>query len=273
MWLVIDTNQSRRIPGVLAPDRPTGTAEGLSLPPYMMAELLPRGQVPRSDTLSAFAAHRVRIGVEPSIAIEAAAQLSTQELPAFWPFPVPGDHVESAYLQLLKENTPTVSPGLAGWAMTVKRNHAEFMAGMEERGVGARRKLNESNVGTIDGFVEALSMTNGPGSFIGSMIVSTFTNRGLRKTRITDPADLVEAVLANPYFRHFYHAILYYIVSVTKLWTNTALHREHHRNDWTDLTMALYVGVDDVIVTNDGLLRATFAAIDPGVKVTAASEL
>ena len=87
MWLVIDTNQSRRIPPVLNRDRLAGKAEGLSLPPYMMAELLPRGQTPRSETLAAFAAHQVRIGVEPSMAIEAAAQLGAEDLPAFWPLP------------------------------------------------------------------------------------------------------------------------------------------------------------------------------------------
>jgi hypothetical protein len=85
MWLVIDTNQSRRIPSVVNPGRLTGRAEGLSLPPYMMAELLPRGQLPRSETLAAFAAHRVRIGVEPSMAIEVAAQLGAEEIPLSGP--------------------------------------------------------------------------------------------------------------------------------------------------------------------------------------------
>ena len=147
------------------------------------------------------------------------------------------------------------------------------MAGMEARGIGARQKLKELNVGTVEDFAEALKMTNGPDSFIGSLIVTTFTNGGRRNVAISDPAELVRAVLENPYFRHFYHAILYYIVSVTKLWRDPALHREHHRNDWTDLTMALYVGNGDVLVTNDGLLRAVLAAIDPEVHVVLASEL
>jgi hypothetical protein len=274
MWLVIDTNQSRRIPAALNPERYTAKAEGLSLPPFMMAELLPRGQTPRSETLAAFAAHRVRIGVEPSMAIEAAAQLGVADLPAFWPFPAPGDEIESAYQRLLNENTPVVTPALARWGETVKQKHHAFMTGMEARGIGARQKLKERNVGTVEDFDEALKMTNGPDSFIGSLIVTTFTNGDQRKVAISDPAELVRAVLANPYFRHFYHAILYYIVSVTKLWKDPSLRREHHhRNDWTDLTMALYVGTGDVLVTNDGLLRAVFAAIDSDVRVVLASDL
>jgi hypothetical protein len=273
VWLVIDTNQSRRIPAVFNPKGFAGNAEGLSLPPYMMAELLPRGQAPRSDTLAAFAAHQVRIGVEPSMAIEAAVQLAAQDLPTFWPFPAPGDEIESDYRRLLNENTPTVTPALARWAETVKQNHHAFMADMEARGIGARQRLKDLNAGEVEDFTEALKMTNGPDSFIGSLIVTTFTNGGKRAVAISDPAELVRAVLENPYFRHFYHAILYYVVSVTKLWKDPTLHREHHRNDWTDLTMALYVGAGDALVTNDGLLRAVFAAIDPGVRVVSASDL
>ncbi len=113
MWLVVDTNQSRRIPAELNPVGFAALAEGLSLPPYMMAELLPRGQAPRSETLAAFAAHPVRIGVEPSMAIEAAAQLSTEHLPSFWPFPAPGDEIESDYRRLLSEHGAVVTPALA----------------------------------------------------------------------------------------------------------------------------------------------------------------
>ena len=147
------------------------------------------------------------------------------------------------------------------------------MAGMERRGIGARQRLKERNVGTIEDFAEARKMTDGPDSFIGSLIVTTFNNGGQRKVAVTDPAELVRAVLANPFFRHFYHAILYYIASVTRLWKDATLHRDHHRNDWTDLTMAVYVGKGDVLVTNDGLLRAVFAAIDPDVRVLLASDL
>lgn len=273
MWLVIDTNQSRRIPPVLNAARSTGAARGLSLPPYMMAELLPRGQAPRSETLEAFAAHRIRIGVEPSIAIEAASQLGANDLPTFLPFPAAGDAIETAYQRLLQEKQAQVTPALSRWAMTVKENHHSFMTGMETRGIRARQKLKKMKVGTIEDFAEARKMTNGPDSFIGSLIVATFTDGGRRQVAIADPVELVRVVLANPFFQHFYHAILYYIVSVTKLWENAKLNREHDQNDWTDLTMALYVGRGDVLVTNDGLLRAVFGAIDPDVRVVVASDL
>jgi hypothetical protein len=176
-------------------------------------------------------------------------------------------------VRLLNENTATVTPSLARWARTVKQNHHAFMNGIEARGIGARQRLKEKKVGTVEDFAEAVKMTNGPDSFIGSLIVAMFTNGGRRTVTIEDPSELVRAVLANPYFRHFYHAFLCYIVSVTKVWEDRTLHREHDRNDWTDLTMALYVAADDVLVTNDNLLRAVFAAIDPDVQVLLASDL
>jgi hypothetical protein len=63
------------------------------------------------------------------------------------PFPAPGDEIESDYRQLLKENSATVTPGLARWAETVKQNDHRFMAGMETRGIGARQKLKEQRTG------------------------------------------------------------------------------------------------------------------------------
>ena len=210
--------------------------------------------------------------MEASIAIEAAAQLGADDLASFWPFPASGDEVEAAYLRLLREDSPTVAPSLVRWAAAVKDSHHLFMAGIEMRVVGVRQKLKKRRVGTIENFAEALQMTDGPESLIGSIIVAHF-HRGQQAAGVKDPAALVAAVLENPYFRHFYHAILYYIVSVTKLWDDPALHREHHRNDWTDLSMALYVGAGDALVTNDGLLRAVFAAINPEVPIALASEL
>jgi hypothetical protein len=62
--------------------------------------------------------------------------------------------------------------------------------------------------------------------------------------------------MKNPFLRHFHHAILYYIVSVTRIWKEARLNRTHHKNDWTDLTMALYVGRRDVLVPKDEIVAS-----------------
>jgi hypothetical protein len=104
------------------------------------------------------------------------------------------------------------------------------------------------------------------------MVMKTLTNGGKRPV-IENPALVYRSVMKNPFLRHFYHAILYYIVSVTRVWRDARLHRLHHRNDWTDLTMALYVGHRDVLVTEDELLEAVFKTIDPAVRVVSAATL
>lgn len=116
-------------------------------------------------------------------------------------------------------------------------------------------------------------MATGPDSFLASLVISTLTNRRARPTLEKDPVVLYRFVMKNPFLRHFFHAILYYIVSVTRLWKDARLHRAHHKNDWTDLTMALYVGDRDVLVTDDELLRAVFKTIDPAVRVISAADL
>jgi hypothetical protein len=273
MWLVIDTNQSRRVPETLRRGRITGRAKGLTLPPYLMAEVLKRGERPRADTLARFGAHTVRLGVEPWLALETVAQLKANQIPSFIPFPAPGDEIERVYRTLLAQSGPAVGAGQAKWAAAVTKNHQDFMAGFAQRTQRARRELARRNVEEVDDWDEALKMARGPDSFIGSLVITTLTNGGERSVVEKNPAALYRAVMKNPFLRHFYHAILYYIVSVTRVWKDGRLHRPHHKNDWTDLTMALYVGHRDALVTEDELLRAVFKTIDPAVRVVSAADL
>lgn len=273
MWLVIDTNQARLVPTVLRRGRITGRTKGLSLPPYLMAEVLRRGEAPRADTLARFNAHAVRIGVEPWSVMETVAQLKANQIPNFIPFPATDNDVEKSYRKLLKQSGPTVGAGPSTWASTVTTNHQTFMAGFAQRTQRVRREFARRDVGQVDDWDEALEMAKGPDSFIGSLVLTTLTNGGRRPVVEKDPAVLYRASMKNPFLRHFYHAILYYIVSVTRVWKDARLHRPHHKNDWTDLTMALYVGRWDTLVTEDDLLRAVFKTIDPRVRVVSASEL
>ena len=151
--------------------------------------------------------------------------------------------------------------------------HQRLMAGFAQRTQKARRELAPRKVGQVKDWAEALKMAKGPDSFVGSLVLTTLSNGGSRPVAENDPALLYRAVMNNPFLRHFYHAILYYIVSVTRIWEDGQLHRTHDKNDWTDLTIALYVGRRDVVVTKDKLLRAVFTTIDEEVRVLSASDL
>jgi hypothetical protein len=63
--LVVDTNQARSIPSILRLRPPTDVVvSGLTLPPYILGEILLRGQAPRSDTPARLRSHALRIGLE-----------------------------------------------------------------------------------------------------------------------------------------------------------------------------------------------------------------
>lgn len=149
MWLVIDTNQARLIPESLRRGRITGRSKGLTLPPYLLAEVLKRAEGPRADTLARFAAHAVRVGVEPSLLIETVAQLKANQIPAFIPFPAAGDDLERAYRALLSQSGPVVGDAYAKWAAAVTAKHQGFVAGFAQRTQKARRELTRRDVGQI----------------------------------------------------------------------------------------------------------------------------
>jgi hypothetical protein len=75
--------------------------------------------------------------------------------------------------------------------------------------------------------------------------------------------------MTNPYLRRYFHALLYYVVSISRLWRDQRLNRDppSTRDDLADLALSHYVGDGDIIVSKDGLVRQAFAAIDPSIRV------
>ena len=82
-------------------------------------------------------------------------------------------------------------------------------------------------------------------------------------------------MLRNAYLRHFFHALLFYVTSLSRLWANQRLNRDPNarRDDWADLCVALYVGRRDFVVSADGLIRNAFATIDATIRVVTAATL
>ena len=64
-------------------------------------------------------------------------------------------------------------------------------------------------------------------------------------------------------------------MSISRLWVDRRLNRDAAANhdDWTDLSLALYVGRRDVVVSADRLVRTAFAVIDPTIPVVTAGDL
>jgi hypothetical protein len=273
MRLVVDTNQARLIPATLRSDRPTGRARGLTLPPYVLAELLLRGQAPRKDTLRRLRSHHVRVGLETVMVYETLARMHDWEIQTFEPFPAPGDDFDRASQSLLREDGPRVSAWAEQWAQDTKAANLTMVCGFLDAATISRRELRQTNSPKFRDFGEVVRGVAHPVLKRGVMRV--ISDDGRRGVIVTDPDALYYAVMKNPNLRRFFHASLFYDVSIYRGWTNQRLNRDPlpNRDDWTDVTIALYVSDHDIVVTEDRLVRDAFESIDPSVRVVAARDM
>ena|SRR5437870_1705424 len=84
MLPVIDTNQANRVPTTL----PAGVA-GLTLSPFLLAEVFLRSRGPRIETLALLSRHDVRIGMQPAEMLDLVATLGADAIAELTPFPAP----------------------------------------------------------------------------------------------------------------------------------------------------------------------------------------
>jgi hypothetical protein len=166
VWLVIDTNQARRIPEALRPGRITERAAGLSLPPYLLAEVLQRGVGPRGDTVSRLTAHPVRFGVEPMSVFDMVARLNANQIPRLKPFASPGSPLAQRYGQLL-DVAPTAGEEAANWADRLMLDNQRIAARLSEQSRLARLRAKREGVTRATTFPDVLDeLSEGPDSFL-----------------------------------------------------------------------------------------------------------
>jgi len=106
----------------------------------------------------------------------------------------------------------------------------------------------------------------GASSFLGSVAIDSISENGQRSVIVDDPGELYVTVMQNPYLSRFFKTILYYIISFSRAWDHTCrahnFDPEEKRDDWTDITVPLYVSSGDLIVTTDKKLRGAVARVD-----------
>jgi hypothetical protein len=100
------------------------------------------------------------------------------------------------------------------WAERIIADGVRVLAKKNHPNVGG--EVTRRDVGQVDDWDEALKMTKGRDSFIASLVLTTLTNGGSRPVIEKDPAVLCRAVMKNPFLRHFYYAILYYMPVTTR---------------------------------------------------------
>ena len=268
MRLVIDTNQANRLPASL-PAR----FVGLTLSPFLLAEVLLRSRCPRIETLGLLSQHDISIGIQPAEMLDLVAPLEADAIAKVTPFPLPNSELDQLSRRLLNE--PDYRPA-AEWAKRVKASHVKLCGGFVALSTRARKEIKRQRIKRLANFPGALEqLAQGRDSFLGSLVNTSVRHKGRRSVAVQDADALYAAVMTNPYLRRYFHSLLYYVVSISRLWRDQRLNRDpaSTRDDWADLALSHHVGDGDMIVSNDGLVRQAFAAIDPSIRVLDAAGL
>ena len=121
MRLIIDTNQANRVPATL----PAGFA-GLTLSPFLLAEVLLRSRRPRIETLALLSRHDIRISMQPAEMLDLLAPLDANAITELTPFPVPNSELDQLSQRLLNEAD---YGSAAAWAQRVKASHSKLCGG------------------------------------------------------------------------------------------------------------------------------------------------
>lgn len=268
MWLVVDNNQVGKLLATPAPSMLTEPATGVTLAPFVLAEILWRGNPALS--LARLQNLPIRIGLQPAAAIGAVAALSEDIIPGFEPFP---DGADPEYADMQGALTRPL-PHHVDWAQRVKQNNLTFCSSLISPAVGFRSKIRSKGLGDMKfRDMEHALADHGQGkdSFLGDMVVNSISRSARMKIAISNPDGLYAAVMGNPYLGRFFRMVLCYVLSISRVWENQAWNFDPSttRDDWTDVTLPLYAADGDILVTEDAKLRTALAIIEPSGKVTA----
>ena len=270
MRFVIDTNQASLLP--------SGEKRALaaSLSSYVLSEILLRGDP--SPTLQLLRTFDIRLGLETSDVMSKLAQLSPQEITKFEPFPMPAQSFWQNY-EAIRKAIDAPRAAHIRRARYIKDSHLRHCKSLVETARIFRRHLRERGMANhkFSTFEQALSdLASTPDSFLKCVIVGSITNDGKRTTK-AQPAELVDAVLANQYVGRLFRAQLAYHICISRLWTEESLNFDPSptRDDMTDIILPLYAADGDVIVTGDTKLTLLVSLIEPEgkVKTCKASEI
>jgi hypothetical protein len=106
-------------------------------------------------------------------------------------------------------------------------------------------------------------------SFHEDLVVSSLTNGRKRRFRVTRSEVLYTAVMENVHLSTGFKALLFYILSWSRLWADQTLNYDpaSNRDDWTDLTVAFYAADGDTVVTEDRYLQRAIKTIEPSGRI------
>lgn len=103
-----------------------------------------------------------------------------------------------------------------------------------------------------------------------TQLLNDVTSNGTRPMRAISAQSLYKAVMSNMYLGFFMRLVVCINVGYGHAWMDEKLNIDPsvNRNDHTDMTIGLFAGDGDIIVTRDTKLRNAIRHIDPEQRVT-----
>jgi hypothetical protein len=251
---VIDTNQALKVRAYIS------EPIEVTLAPNVIAEILLRTD-PR-PTLSGLMAHRVRYGLDLPHVFEELTALSKREIAAFPPFAQGRDHNK------FNAELVNLSVSLKRRARRIKESNRRFCGSMFQVALQLRKTIREKGmkVKKCESISEAFDALR---SFHEDLVVSSLTNGRKRRFRVAGSEVLYTSVMENVHLSTGFKALLFYILSWSRLWADQTLNYDpaSNRDDWTDLTVAFYAADGDTVVTEDRYLQRAIKTIEPSGRI------
>ena len=179
--------------------------------------------------------------MQPAEMLDLVAPLEADAIARATPFPAPNSELHQLSRRLLNE--ADYRPA-AEWAKRVKASHLKLCGGFVALSTRVRKKIKRQRIRRLANFPDALEqLAQGPGSFLGSLVNTSVRHKGRRSVAVQAADALYAAAMTNPYLRRYFHSLLYYVVSISRLWRDQHLNRDpaSTRDDWADLALSHYV--------------------------------
>lgn len=268
MRIVIDTNEAAALARSTAQGALNRKRITVVLPPLVWAEILLSPY--HKQRLSALAEYDLMFGIDLHEVYEHLSCLSEEQITSFDPVISPNSvRHEKLLLSLLQSPDELIDQ-----ARRLKNKAAAGMANTAAH-IQAFNKIykdaqSRGQLTTAQKFVTIDDAMQTIGKWLETQLVSDVTSDGGRPMRTASAESLYRAVLSNMYLDRFMRLLVCQHVGYGHAWHDETLNIDPsaNRNDYTDMTIGLYAGDGDIIVTRDTILRNAIRHIDPQGQVT-----
>lgn len=268
MRVVIDTNEVASFVRTSGLSALQTQQISVVLPPLVWAEIV---LSPYYDQrLSALAEYNLMFGMDLHEVHARLSCLSEEQIASFDPVISPNSvRHEKLMLSLLQSPDELIAQ-----ARRLKNDAAGGSAHTVARIRGFNKSYKDAKsrgqLTTAQKFVTIDDAMQAFGKGLETQLVNDVTSDGTRPMRAASAESLYHAVMSNMYLSRFMRLLVCVHVGYGHAWQNENLNIDPSatRNDHTDMTIGLYAGDGDIIVTRDKKLRNAIRHIDPQGKLT-----